>query len=258
MHQHALYAVLQRHSARVACPAGSAQLQLDVAIFKSPELYVASVFLNGRPDARLEKFLDHANDLVVVLVVGQAILLGGLVAFPSLDDVDDGLARGDGLRDEGEDLGPDMRPVCIASLGDGDEVGTVEDGRDAVNVHELGSQRGRVRRRDGRSRVQVLDERRVERGGDDAVIREELEGVRVGRVLGLDEDGAGAAAAGEARREVSLSVARGRRRRSRAARAQDGGQSSGRGAELPSPSRRSSDVASGGWPCGERAGEHPR
>lgn len=93
-----------------------------------------------------------------------------------------------------------MGPVGVGGLGDGDEVSTVEDGGDAVNVHELGGQRRGVRRRDCRPGVEILDEGRRHLFGDDPVVRQELEGVRVRGVLGLDEDGPDAAAdTGESR-----------------------------------------------------------
>lgn len=55
-----------------------------------------------------------------------------------------------------------------------------------------------MRRRDGRSGVEVFDKGRREALRNDAVVWQELEGVGVRRALGLDEDGSDAAAdAGE-------------------------------------------------------------
>ena len=185
MHQHALDAVLERDSARVARPAGAAQLEVDVAVDEAAELDITAVFLDGGADARLEQLLDHADDLAVVLVVCQAVLLlggqaGGRDLLPVGADLPDGrllahrhdlLARRDGLGDEAEDLGPDVRPVGVGGLGHGDEVGAVEDGRHAVDVHELRRQRRRVRRRNGRARVQVFEEGRREVLGQHGVVR---------------------------------------------------------------------------------------
>lgn len=204
MHQHALDTILQRHGAGIARPARTAELQQHGTLVREPaELDIAAVFLDSRPYPRLEQLLDHADDLAVVLVVRQAVgLLGGAIgrrtgtALLVRRDGDDGLARGDGLGDEGKDLGTDMRPVRVGGLVHGDEVGAVEDRGDAVNVHELGGQRGRVGRRDGGARVEVLDEGGGEGVGEDAVIREELYGVWVGRVFSLDEDCADGAGAG--------------------------------------------------------------
>lgn len=196
MHQHALDAILERHGARIARAARAAQLELDEAVVEAAVLNVAAVLLDGRADARLEQLLDHAHHLAVALVVPQAVVVGRVlpvalgVGGAPLHHVDQRLPRRHGLGDERKDLGPDVRPVGVGGLGHGDEVGAVEDGRDAVDVHELRGERGRIGGRDGRARRHVLDEGRGDGFGEDAVVREELEGVGVGRALGLDEDGA--------------------------------------------------------------------
>ncbi len=198
VHQHALDATLQRDGTRVTGSAGAAQLQLDKAVVKAPKLNVAAILLDGGADPRLEQLLDHAHHLVVVLVVGEAVLLhaggGGLLGRRRLPGGDEGLAARNRLGDEGKDLGPDVRPVCVAGLCDGDEVGAVKHRRHAVNVHQLGGQLRRVRRGYRRARVQVLDKGRREALGEHAVVGQELERVGVGRRFGLDEDGAPARA----------------------------------------------------------------
>lgn len=196
MHQHALDAILERHGARVACAARAAQLELDEAVVEAAVLNVPAVLLDRRADPRLQQLLDHAHHLAVALVVPQAVVVGrvlpvfGVGAGAPLYHVDQRLPRSHGLGDERKDLRADVRPVGVGGLGYRDEVGAVEDGRDAVDVHELRGERGWVGRCDGRAGGHVLDEGRGDGFGEDAVVREELEGVGVGRALGLDEDGA--------------------------------------------------------------------
>lgn len=210
VHQHALNAILQSHRAGVTSSAGTSQLEQHIAILKSPVFDIATVLLNGRPDPRLQQLLDHTDHLAVILIVREAVHLAtGLSPFPAvvgsrstntgpifvvllLRDVDDRLPGRDGLGDEREDLGADVRPVGVGVLGHGDKVSAVEHSLHAVNVHELRGQRGRVRGRDGAPRVEVLDERGRERLGEDAVVGEEFERVRIGGTLSLDEDGSSA------------------------------------------------------------------
>lgn len=193
MHQHALDSVLQRHRARVARPACSAQLELDDSILEPAELDIATVLLDRGADPCLQQLLDHAHYLAVVLVVRQAILLVRLLRrflpFIALHHVDDRLSRRDGLGDECKHLRADVRPVGVGRLGHRDEVGAVKDRGDSLDVHELRGQRRRVRWRNGATRVHVLDEGRLDRVRDDLLVGQELERVRVRRVFGLDEDG---------------------------------------------------------------------
>ena len=194
VHQHALDTVLERHRARIARPARSAQLELNNSILEPAELDIATVLLNSRANPRLQQLLDHAHHLAIVLVVRQAILLVRLLcillALPALHHVNDRLTGSNSLGDERKHLRADVGPVGVGRLGHGDEVGAVEDRGDAVNVHELRGQWRRVGRRNGAARVHVLDEGRLDRFRDDLGVGQELERVRVGRVLGLDEDGA--------------------------------------------------------------------
>ena len=98
-----------------------------------------TVLLYGRPDSRLKKFLDHGDDLIVVLVIRERVLLLGSLTFNRLTlcDIDQGLAGRDCLCDEAKHLGLDVAPVGVAALGDCDVIRAVEDGADAVDVHEL-------------------------------------------------------------------------------------------------------------------------
>ena len=71
-----------------------------------------------------------------------------------------------------------MGPWRAAVFGDGDVIGAEEDGRDAVNVHELCGERGRMGRCEGRPRREVFEVRRRYRLGQHALIRVELESLR--------------------------------------------------------------------------------
>lgn len=178
MHQHRLNAILQRHGARVASPACASQLQHDNTILKAPQLDITAILLDRGTDASLQQFLDHADNLVIVFVVGEGVgdttFLCALRAI-ALDGRHDGLAGSHGLRDETEDLGLDVRPLCVAGLGHGDEVGAVEDGGDALDIEELGGERGGVWRRECRARGEVFEESGREIFGKDAVVGNEFQ-----------------------------------------------------------------------------------
>ena len=101
---------------------------------------VSTVLLDRRPDASLEQLADHAHDLPIGLVIPDVVLLlGPCLAGRGRDilgGLHDEIARADDFGDEAEDFGFDMRPVRIRRLGDGDEIGAVEDGGDAVDAQQ--------------------------------------------------------------------------------------------------------------------------
>lgn len=183
MHQHGLNSILQRHSARVASPACAPQLQHDNTILKAPQLDITAVLLNRRTDAGLQQFLDHAHDFVVVLIVSERIahttLLRALGAI-ALHGRHNGFAGCHGLCDQAEDLGLDVRPLRVASLGHGDEFGAVEDGGDTLDIEELSSERGRVWRGERRARGEVFEESGWKVVGKDAVVRNEFQCLQSG------------------------------------------------------------------------------
>lgn len=160
VHKHRLNAVLQSDSARVAGPASAAQLQHHNTVLEAPKLNVASIFLDCRPDSCLQELLDHADNFVIFFIVAERFLLAALLRVLSgfSDRVDDRLAGGYSLRNQVEDFGFDMGPVCIACLGHSDELRSEEDGGDTVNIEQVRSQGGRVRRSESRARGQVLEE----------------------------------------------------------------------------------------------------
>ena len=184
VHQHRLNAVLQRHSARVASPACAPQLQHDDSVFKAPQLDITTVLLNRGTDPGLQQFLDHADNFVVLLIIGQRVahstFLGALRAI-GLHSRHDRLAGRHGLRDQAENLGLDVCPLRVACLGHGDKVGAVEDRGDALDVEELGCERRRVWWGQRRARREVFQESGREVLGKDAVVRNELQSLNQGK-----------------------------------------------------------------------------
>ena len=141
MHQHRLNAVLQGNGAGIASTASTAQLQHNNTILESLEIDITTVLLDGGTDSRLEELLDHADNLVVILVVGERVLATFLVNVGGTFDAGhDGLARCHGLRDDAEHLGLDVRPVRIAAFRHGDEVGTVENGCHTLHIEQSGGE----------------------------------------------------------------------------------------------------------------------
>lgn len=76
--------------------------------------------------------------------------------------------------DQAEHLGLDVRPVRIARLGYCNEISSVEDRRDTVNVQQVRRQRGGMGRRDRRPGRKVFDECGWETFGEDTVVGNEL------------------------------------------------------------------------------------
>lgn len=177
MHQHALDAILECHGTRIAGTARTPQLEQNLAVVEAAEFNVTTVFLDSGADARVEEFFDHANDFIVVFVVGKTVgFLTALALLTSFcgDGVDDGLARGHVFVDEGEDLGLDVRPGGGRVLCNGDVVGAEEDAGYAVNVEELGGERGWMWRGEGRAGVEVFEERGGDVFWEDALVGVEL------------------------------------------------------------------------------------
>lgn len=141
VHKHRLDTVLQSHSAGVTSTASTTQLKHDNTILESLKINITTVLLDGGTDSRLEKLLDHADNLIVILVVGERVLTTFLVDVGgTFDACNDGLTRCHGLRDDAEDLGLDVCPVRIASFRHGNEVGSVEDGGDTLDIEEFGGE----------------------------------------------------------------------------------------------------------------------
>lgn len=183
MHQHGLDSIPQRDRAGVAGPASSAQLQHDNTILESPEVNVTSVLLDGGADSRLQKLLDHADDLLVVFVVAQRVLLATFLGmFARLGHrVDDRLAGSDRLSDQTEHFRLDVRPVGIAGLGHRNELGAIEDRGDSVDIQEVGGQWRGVRRSERGSRGEILEEGGGEAFGQNAVVRNEFQSLYEGQ-----------------------------------------------------------------------------
>lgn len=187
VHQHGLDTVLDRRRARIAAFAGSLELQQHVAILKATIFNITPVGLEGRADARVEEFLDHADDLTVVGVVTETVLVDN-VRGAAFGNGDNRLPSRDGLGNGAKDVGLDVLPAHLVVLADGDEVGAIKHRCDAVNVEEIARQRREVWWLQRRSQIAIFEVGHGQAGRQDSLIREELERIAVGRGTGLDED----------------------------------------------------------------------
>ncbi|EXK96148.1 hypothetical protein FOQG_03282 [Fusarium oxysporum f. sp. raphani 54005] len=174
MHQHALNSILEGDSAGIASTTGTSQPEMHIAlVIKTSKIYVAAILLDSWSNSCLKKLLDHTNNLTVVFVVRKAILLldrAGL-AIPAFGDSDYLLTCSDGFCDEGKDLRSNMCPIGICSLRNSNKIGAVENRRNSIDIHKLGSEWRRIRRRNGCSGVEILDKRRRELLGHNSMIR---------------------------------------------------------------------------------------
>lgn len=134
--------------------------------------------MNGRTDACLQQFLDHAHNLIIVLIISERVahttLLCALRAI-AFHRRHNGLASCHSLCDQAKDLGLDVRPLRVAGLGHGDEVGAIENGGDTLDIEELSSKRGRVWWGERRARGEVFEESGREVLWKDAVVRNEFQ-----------------------------------------------------------------------------------
>jgi hypothetical protein len=145
MHQHRLNAILQRDSTGITSPTSTTKLQHDNTILETAQLDIATILLDSGTDSRLEEFLDHADDFVVIFVVAERVLDTLFAVGTGFDCGHDRLAGCHGLGDDAEDFGLDVCPVGVAGLGHRNEVGAVEDGGHAFHVQQLGCERGGMR-----------------------------------------------------------------------------------------------------------------
>src|SRR5471030_1273450 len=154
-----------------ATRARALHLQVDHAVAEVVIDDVAAVLGHGRTDAGLEQILDLGNDLVVV---GRGIAGGGRCLTRH-----DRLAGGVVLHDATQDRGLQDLPVLVVRLGDGDEVGAEEHPLDAFDGEQAFGERGRGRRVGAGEVHRALVH--------DHAAGEELQGRRVGGLLGLDK-----------------------------------------------------------------------
>lgn len=136
VHEHRLNTILQGNSAGVTSTASTTKLKHNNSILEPTQLDITTILLDSGANASFEKFLDHANDLVILLVESKGVVLEFLRVLRSVrfHCRHNRLTGGHGLRDEAEDFRLDVRPVDVAGLGDGDEFGPVEDGGYAFDV----------------------------------------------------------------------------------------------------------------------------
>lgn len=145
VHKHRLNTILQRNSAGIAGATSTTQLQHNNTILKAFQFDITTIFLDSRTDASLEQFLDHADNLIIILVIRERVLATLLLAVNgTLDCRHDGLARCHGLSNDAEDFRLDVRPVRVAAFRHCDEVCAVEDGCDTFNIEQFRRERGWV------------------------------------------------------------------------------------------------------------------
>lgn len=136
MHKHRLNAIPQSNRARVASPASTSQLQHDDSVLESSEFNITAIFLDCRPDSRLQELLDHAHDFIILFVVSQRVLLAALLRILSTlrHGADNRFPGGHGLSDETKNFRLDVRPIGVACLGHCDEVGSKEYRLNAIDI----------------------------------------------------------------------------------------------------------------------------
>lgn len=145
MHKHRLNTILERNRAGIAGSTSTTQLQHNNTTLKPSQFDIATVFLDSGADPSLEQFLDHAENLVIILVKGERVLATLLLGTDgTLDRRHDRLARCHSLRDDAEDFGLDMRPIRVAAFRHCDKVRAIKDGCDAVDIEQFRGERGWV------------------------------------------------------------------------------------------------------------------
>ena len=196
MHQHALDARFQRHSARVAPATAALQLDLHDSIVRETAILNVPAILHDRgPDARIQQLLDH-RDRIRVRLQNPRVLPRAARLRPVLFRTEErqGL-HGTGRRRRGRGRGGEVfhqdrvhlrfdhrpRVALPPLLRHGDKVGPVEDTFDALDAEEPQGEGRRQRR----ARVEEFGRARLHHGraGD------ELERVLVRRRLCLYEHG---------------------------------------------------------------------
>src|SRR5579883_1855278 len=179
MVEQVLNAVLERRGGGGAAGAGALHVQIDHAVAIALEGDVAAVAGDRRADPGLDQFLDRLDRVGVFLVeefAGRVDRFGR--AF------EDRLAGEIEFRHHAENGRPQMLPFAVA-LGDRDEIRREIDAADAGHLHQGARERRALRL----GRVARL-ERALRH---DRPAGKELQGRRIRRGFGLDEQGAGSA-----------------------------------------------------------------
>lgn len=142
VHKHRLDTILECNGTRVASSASASQLQQDNSIFESTKLDISSIFLDRRSDASLQQLLDHSNYLIILFIVRQSVFVATFLCIlrsgRALNGIHNLFAGSDDLGDKTKDLRFDMRPVDVALFGHRYEIGSIEDGGDALDIEQFG------------------------------------------------------------------------------------------------------------------------
>ena len=169
MAQHVLDAHLQRGGRAGAAGARPLHVEIDHAVSEILEYDIAAILGHGRTYARIEQLFDLGDDFVVVRCGN-----GGFAAFGHHR-----IAGGVMFHDAAQDGRLENLPVQARLFCDGHEVGAEEHPLDAFDREQP---LGQGRRRSG------IDAGEIHRAlFHDHAARQELEGRRVGRLLGLDK-----------------------------------------------------------------------
>mmetsp|Transcript_4817 Transcript_4817/g.10619 ORF Transcript_4817/g.10619 Transcript_4817/m.10619 type:complete len:217 (+) Transcript_4817:629-1279(+) len=132
MHEHVLDSLLQR-DARTGTPdARPCQLDRDQpgVFLEIAVVDVSTVFLDRRPNAILDEFLDHRHDLVVVLQNGRI----GDLWFVQKHLVAGGFEE---IHQNTKDFRPHVLPLGLCSFRYGDKISSKVDGLDAINFEQI-------------------------------------------------------------------------------------------------------------------------
>src|SRR6056297_1182163 len=140
MAQQVLDPHLQSDGGRGAARASALHMQIHDAAFEPVERDVAAILCHRGTHARVQKFLDLANDLgIFALMVGMARGVFGIQGHNRLT----GLEM---FHDRAQDGGFDMVPFGVVGLGDGHEVIAEKHAAYALNAEQACGQRRLVRR----------------------------------------------------------------------------------------------------------------
>lgn len=81
MHEHVLDAILQCNSAGVTGSACPSELEHYHSVFKATKFNIATVLLNRWSDSGFQQFLDHGDNLTVIIASAECIFTDILPVF---------------------------------------------------------------------------------------------------------------------------------------------------------------------------------
>ena len=139
MHQHPLDAILERYRTRTTSPARAFERQFDQAVpvraFAEPVvLEIATVLLNGRSNPRIQQFFNLCDRFGIAFQYPR--ILRSVLAVRRSPISKEGRARSKVFNDETVDFRFHRGPVGVHILGNGNEIGSEEDGPYARDAEE--------------------------------------------------------------------------------------------------------------------------